>query len=139
MSTELRYNPLFVPGDILEIDFPERSTTCIIRSITCIITGSADAGAVEEVLADHPVKYYHALYFSDTDGFVHCTCREDYLIKHAERTGHLNWNEVTCGGTDVAEVLLENKALKGQLKGMTASRDHWMKMYGLETGGQSNG
>ena len=132
MSIELQYNPPFVPGDILKIDFPE-------RSIVCLITASAYAGAVEEVLAGHPARYYHALYFSDADGFVHCTCMEDYLKEHAERVGHLNWNEVTCGGTDVAEVLLENKALKGQLKGMTASRDYWMKMYGLETGGQSNG
>lgn len=130
--TNLQYNPLFVPGDILRIEFPERSNTCLI-------TGSADAGAVEEVLAEHPVRYYHILYFRDTDGFVHCTCMEDYLKKYAERVGHLNWNEVTCGGADVAEVLFENKALKGQLKDMIASRDYWMKMYGLETGGKSNG
>lgn len=125
MSTELRYNPPFVPGDILKIDFPE-------RLVTCLITASADAGAIEEVLSGHPVRYYHVLYFSDADGFVHCTCMEDYLKKYAERIGHLNWNEVTCGGADVAEVLFENKALKDQLKGMTASRDYWMKMYGRE-------
>ena len=124
MSTELRYNPPFVPGDILKIDFPE-------RSIVCLITASVDAGAIEEVLSGHPVRYYHALYFSDADGFVHFTCMEDYLKKYAEKTGHLNWNEVTCSGADVAEVLFENKALKDQLKGMTASRDYWMKMYGL--------
>lgn len=132
MSTELRYNPLFVPGDILKIDFPE-------RSIVCLITASADAGAVKEVLAGHSAWYYHALYFSDADKFVHYTCMEDYLKKHAKKIGHLNWNKVTCGGTDVAEVLLENKALKDQLKGMTASRDYWMKMYEFETGGESNG
>lgn len=120
--TDLQYNPPFVPGDILKIDFPE-------RSIVCLITASVDAGAVEEVLSGHPVRYYHILYFSDADGFVHCTCMEDYLKKYAERVGHLNWNEVTCGGTDVAEVLFENKALKDQLKGMTASRDYWMVMY----------
>ena len=60
--TDLQYNPLYVPGDILKIDFPE-------RSIVCLITGSADAGAVEEVLSGHPVRYYHALYFSNADGF----------------------------------------------------------------------
>ena len=120
--TNLQYNPLFVPGDILKIDFPE-------RSVVCLITASTDAGAVEEVLSGHPVRYYHALYFNDADGFVHCTCMEDYLKKYAERIGHLNCNEVTCGGTDVAEVLFENKALKDQLKGMTAARDYWMSMY----------
>lgn len=130
--TDLQYNPPFVPGDILKIDFPE-------RLIVCLITASTDAGAVEEVLSGHPVRCYHALYFSDADGFVHCTCMEDYLKKHAERVGHLNWNEVTCGGTDVAEVLFENKALKDQLKGMTASRDYWMTMYCFESEGKSNG
>ena len=117
---KLQYNPPFVPGDILKIDFPE-------RLITCLITGSADSGAVEEVLAEHPVRYYHVLYFSDTNGFVHCTCMEDYLKEHTERIGHLNWNEVTCGGTDVAEVLFENRALKDRLTKMTESRDNWMK------------
>lgn len=123
MSTELRYNPPFVPGDILKIDYPE-------RSIVGLVTASADAGAVEEVLSGHPVRYYHILYFSDADGFVHCTSMEDYLKEHAQKTGHLNWNEVTCGGADVAEVLFENKALKDQLIGMTASRDYWIAMYG---------
>ena len=123
MSTELRYNPPFVPGDILKIDdFPE-------KSIVCLITASADAGAIEEVLAGHPARYYHVLYFSDTDGFVHCTCMEDYLKKHAERVGHLNWNEVTCGGADVTEVLFENKALKDQLNKTTEARDYWHKKY----------
>lgn len=75
--SELQYNPPFVPGDILKIDFPE-------RSIDCLITASADAGAVEEVLSGHLVRYYHALYFSDADGFVHCTCMEDYLKEHVE-------------------------------------------------------
>lgn len=121
--SELQYNPPFVPGDILKIDFPE-------RSIVCLITGSADAGAVEEVLSGHPVRYYHVLYFSDTDGFVHCTCMEDYLKKYAERIGHLNWNEVTCGGSDVAEVLFENQSLKDRLDKMTESRDYWQKKYG---------
>ena len=123
MSTELRYNPPFVPGDILKIEFPEKSETCLI-------TGSADAGAMEEVLAGHPVRYYHLLYFNDTDGFVHCTCMEDYLKKYAERIGHLNWNEVTRGGADVAEVLFENKTLNERLGKMTEARDYWMKMYG---------
>ena len=132
MLIELQYNPPFVPGDILKIDFPE-------RLIVCLITASADAGAIEEVLSGHPVRYYHILYFSDADGFVHCTCMEDYLKKHAERVGHLNWNEVTCGGTDVAEVLFENKALKDQLNGMTEARDYWMTMHYFETGGKSNG
>ena len=132
MLIELQYNPPFVPGDILKIDFPE-------KLIVCLITASADAGAIEEVLSGHPVRYYHILYFSDVDGFVHCTCMEDYLKKHAERVGHLNWNEVTCGGTDVAEVLFENKALKEQLNGMTEARDYWMTMYYFETGGKSNG
>lgn len=132
MSTELRYNPPFVPGDILKIEFPEKSETCLI-------TGSADAGAMEEVLAGHPVRYYHLLYFNDTDGFAHCTCMEDYLKKYAERIGHLNWNEVTLGGADVAEVLFENKTLNERLGKMTEARDYWMKMYGLETGGKSNG
>lgn len=123
---ELQYNPAFVPGDILKIDFPE-------KLITCLITASAYAEAVEEVLSGHPTRCYHILYFSDSDGFVHSTVYEDYLKEYAERVEHLNWNEVTCGGTDVAEVLLENRTLKGQLKGMTASRDHWMKMYELGT------
>lgn len=121
--TELQYNPPFVPGDILKIDFPE-------RSIVCLITASAYAGAVEEVLSGHPARYYHALYFSDADGFAHYTCMEDYLKEHAERVGHLNWNEVTCGGTDVAEVLLENQSLKDRLTKMTESRDYWQKKYG---------
>lgn len=122
--SELQYDPPFVPGDILKIDFPE-------ESIICLITASTYAGAVDEVLSGHPVRYYHVLYFSDADGFVHCICMEDYLKEHAERVGHLDWNEVTCGGADVAEVLFENRALKDRLKDMTASRDHWMKMYGL--------
>lgn len=132
MSTELQYNPLFVPGDILKADFPE-------KSIVCLITASVDAGVAEEVLSGHPARYYHALHFNDEAGFVHCTCMEDYLKKYAERVGHLNWSEVTCSGTDVAEVLLENKALKDQLKDMTVSRDYWIKMYEFKTGGESNG
>lgn len=122
--TNLQYNPLFVPGDILKIDFPERSIVCLITA-----SASADAGAVEEALSGHPVRYYHALYFSDADGFVHCTCMEDYLKKYAERVGHLNWNEVTCGGTDMAEVLFKNKALKDQLNKMTEAKDYWQKKY----------
>lgn len=118
--SELQYNPPFVPGDILKIDFPE-------RLITCLITGSADAGAVEEVLAGHPIRYYHILYFNNTNKFIHCTCMEDYLKEHAQKTGHLNWNKVTCGGTDVAEVLFENRSLKDRLAKMTESRDNWMK------------
>lgn len=118
--SELRYNPPFVPGDILKIDFPE-------SSIICLITGSADAGAVEEVLSGHPVRVYNALYFNGIDGFVFCSIMEGYLKEHAQKTGHLDWNKVTCGGADVAEVLFENQSLSYQLTKMTESRDYWMK------------
>ena len=122
-----------MPGDILKVEFPE-------RSIVCLIAGSVDAGVIAEALEGHPARCYHILYFDSADGFVHCTCMEDYLRKYAERIGHLNWNEVTCGGADIAEVLFENQSLKKQLSAMTQAKEYWhAKADGYLKGDVTNG
>ncbi len=113
---ELRYNPPFVPGDILK--FKGCSTPGLV-------IGSEDAGAIEEILHEHPVRNYQILFCIISSGFTFGLFAEDDLERRAEKIGHLNYGEMTCGGADISDVLFENKCLKERLNTTEQALDYW--------------
>ena len=116
MSTELRYNPPFVPGDILKIKgYPNPG----------LVMSSKDAGVIEEIFHDHPTRVYQMLFSDTSAGFAFGFFTEDQLNEHGEKIGHLNYGEMLCGGTDISEVVFENRCLKKRLDTTEQALDYW--------------
>ena len=118
---KLYYNPLFVPGDILKIKG---------FSTPGLVIGSKDAGVIEEVLHGHPTRNYQVLFYDISSGFEFGLFGEDDLERRAEKTGHLNYDEMTCGGADISDVLFENKCLKQRLDTTEQALDYWREKAG---------
>lgn len=116
MSTELRYNPPFLPGDILRIKgYPNPG----------LVMSSKDAGVVEEIFHGHPTRIYQMLFSDTSSGFAFDFFAEDQLKEHGEKIGHLNFGVMLCGGTDISEVLFENRCLNERLGVTEQALDYW--------------
>lgn len=118
---KLYYNPLFVPGDILKIKG---------YSTPGLVMGSVDAGAIEEVIHGHPTRNYQIVFYDISSGFTFGLFAEDDLERRAEKTGHLNYGEMTCDGADISDVLFENKCLKQRLDTTEQALDYWREKAG---------
>ena len=116
---KLYYDPLFTPGDILLISGYEQ---------VGIVTGSKDAGVIEEITEGKPQRMFMVLFWNADSGFVIGEFRERFLKEKAERKGHINYGEMTCEETDVAEVLTENRMLKARLNTALGATEHFRNM-----------
>ena len=106
IRVELRYDPSFVPGDVLKFSDGRGEG---------LVCGTKDAGVIEELLAKRPQRDYMVLFYTEAYWFGYGMFQELYLQKNATKTAHLNYGEMTSGGADVAEVLRENQTLRKRL------------------------
>lgn len=99
---ELRYDPLFAPGDILAIRGYAQPG---------MVTGTKLCGAVDEILAGRRHRICQILFWMD-GRFQYGEFSEIRLEEDAERVDHIDYGEMTYDGRDVAEVLAENRQMK---------------------------
>lgn len=100
---ELRYNPIFVPGDVLSV---------VGIPGTGMVMGTRVCNALDEVLEGKQYRYYQLLYYREEEGFVYGEFDEMFLKQNAEKVKHVNYGEMTYGLRDIAEVYQENMELK---------------------------
>ena len=100
---DLRYNPIFVPGDVLSVvGFPG----------TGMVMGTRVCNALDEVLEGKQYRYYQLLYYLEEEGFVYGEFTEMFLKQNAEKVKHVNYGEMMYEMRDIAEVYHENMELK---------------------------
>lgn len=118
---KLYYDPMFTPGDILQIEGYDRCG---------IVTGTRDAGVIEEIFNGKPQRVFKVLFFSEDDGFVCGDFGEKFIAENAEQKGHIHYGDMTCNGTDVAEVLFENRTLKERLGNAIGAVEYFRNLAG---------
>lgn len=99
----LRYNPIFVPGDVLDVDG---------YTGVGMVMGTKICNALDEVIEGRVYRHYQLLYYREKDGFVYGEFSEMFLEQKAKKVNHLNFGEITYELRDIAEVYQENIELK---------------------------
>lgn len=100
---KLRYNPKYLPGDILCIDGYSR---------VGMVMATKECGVIDEILEGKKFLYYSVLFFDDKEGFVYGEYDELYLDRTAKKVNHINFGEMVYEMRDIAEVYRENIELK---------------------------
>ena len=118
---KLYYDPIFTPGDILQIEGYDRCG---------IVTGTRDAGVIEDIFEGKPQRMFMVLFWDENAGFACDEFPERYLKEKAERKGHVHYGDMTCNGTDVAEVLFENRTLKERLGNAIGAVEYFRNLAG---------
>lgn len=105
---KLSYDPLYTPGDIIQIDgYP----------VPGMVMSSIPSSVISEILEGYPVRDYKVLFYTESDGFVFGLFEGAWLKERSQKIGglHGDFKDMVSSGTDVSEVLAENISLNKRL------------------------
>lgn len=101
---DLHYDPIYVPGDIIQIEgYPDPG----------MVMSSIPASVISEILEGYLVRDYKVLFYTESDGFVFGLFEGAWLKGCSQKIGslHGDFKDMVSSGTDVSEVLGENRSL----------------------------